>query len=361
MPIQCLWSRRWVAGIGLLVLTLAACDNNPAAPPATPVAATATVATLPPTVAATPSPAPAATATALPPTIAPTIAPTEPPTVAPTAPPTVALTEPPTVAPTEPATATSAPPPAVAPTEAPTQAATKPPAPAATPTVVPPAPAATVPPPAGADPHRVAGDLSAVSRGLRGKHQVALTFDAGAGRGQPEEILRVLKAHNVHITFFLTGKWVEENPDAARAIAADGHEIANHSYSHPSFFKLTDAERWAEIDKAEALIRDTTGQTAQPYFRAPYGDTDDTVDASIRAHGYRDFLWTLDSLDSVGQPKTANFIYNRICNTTWLDMDGAIFLQHIAAPASVEALPRILDTLQERGWHVVTLTELLTP
>jgi peptidoglycan/xylan/chitin deacetylase (PgdA/CDA1 family) len=344
-----LWSRRWVAGIGLLVLTLAACDSNPAAPTATPVAATATVATLPPTVAATPSPAPAATATALPPTIAPTIAPTEPPTVAPTAPPTVAPTEPPTVAPTEPATATSAPP-TEAPTVAPTRAATKPPA-----------PAATVPPPAGADPHRVAGDLSAVSRGLRGKHQVALTFDAGAGRGQPEEILRVLKAHNVHITFFLTGKWVEENPDAARAIAADGHEIANHSYSHPSFFKLTQAERWAEIDKAEALIRDTTGQTAQPYFRAPYGDTDDTVDASIRAHGYRDFLWTLDSLDSVGQPKTANFIYNRICNTTWLDMDGAIFLQHIAAPASVEALPRILDTLQERGWHVVTLTELLTP
>jgi peptidoglycan/xylan/chitin deacetylase (PgdA/CDA1 family) len=207
----------------------------------------------------------------------------------------------------------------------------------------------------------VPGDLSQVSRGLRGKHQVALTFDAGAGRGQPEEILRVLKAHNVHITFFLTGKWVEENPDAAQAIAAGGHEIANHSYSHPSFFKLTEAERWAEIDKAEALIRDTTGQTAQPYFRAPYGDTDAKVEASISAHGYRDFLWTLDSLDSVGQPKTANFIYNRICNTSWLDMDGAIFLQHIAAAPSVEALPRILDTLQERGWHVVTLTELLTP
>jgi peptidoglycan/xylan/chitin deacetylase (PgdA/CDA1 family) len=336
----------------LALLTLAACDNPTAAPTATPVASTATIAVLPP--ATVPEPTTAPTDTPVPPAVAPT----EPPTVAPTEPPTAVPTEPPTLAPTEPPTE---PPTATVPAATATEPPTTPPTAAAT--VGPPSPTAvaTVPPPAGADPNRVAGDLSEVSRGLRGKHQVALTFDAGAGRGQPEEILRVLKAHNVHITFFLTGKWVEENPDAARAIAADGHEIANHSYSHPSFFKLTDAERWAEMDKAEALIRDTTGQTAQPYFRAPYGDTNATVDASIRAHGYRDFLWTLDSLDSVGQPKTANFIYNRICNTSWLDMDGAIFLQHIAAAPSVEALPHILDTLQERGWHVVTLTELLTP
>ncbi len=354
MSTRLLCSRHLIAGI-VLLLALAACDSNTAAPTATAVvpATTATVAALPPTPAAEPTVP--LTATTEPPTVAPTepptIAPTEPPTIAPTEPPTVAPTEPPTLAPTAPPTA----PPATAlpPTESPAAATTPRPA---SPTA-----AATVPPPAGADPHRVAGDLSEVSRGLRGKHQVALTFDAGAGRGQPEEILRVLKAHNVHITFFLTGKWVEENPDAAKAIAADGHEIANHSYSHPSFFKLTDAARWAEIDKAEQLIKDTTGEIAQPYFRAPFGDTDDTVDASIRAHGYRDFLWTLDSLDSVGQPKTANFIYNRICNTDWLDMDGAIFLQHIAAPTSVDALPRILDTLQERGWKVVTLTELLTP
>ncbi len=355
MPIRPLWSRRLIAGI-VLLLALTACDSNPAAPTATAVAPPATVAALPSTNAPAATAAP--TATTEPPTVAPieppTMLPTEPPTVAPTEPPTVAPTAPPTVAPTEPPTAAPTAPPATAlpPTEAPVAATPRPPLPTA---------AATVPPPAGADPNRVAGDLSEVSRGVRGKHQVALTFDAGAGRGQPEEILRVLKAHNVHITFFLTGKWVEENPDAAKAIAADGHEIANHSYSHPSFFKLTDVERWAEIDKAETIIKDTTGEIAQPYFRAPYGDTDDKVDASIRAHGYRDFLWTLDSLDSVGQPKTPDFIYNRICNTSWLDMDGAIFLQHIAAPMSVEALPRILDTLQERGWKVVTLSELLTP
>ena len=347
MSILRLWLRHCrAAGVVLALLTLAACDNPTVAPTATPVALAATVAALPPTTAPEPTAAPTDTTA---------------PTVAPTAPPTEPADRTADGRSHRTANQAADPPTATQPEPTATDLPTEPPAVAATPGKPAPTAAPTVPPPAGADPHRVAGDLSEVSRGLRGKHQVALTFDAGAGRGQPEEILRVLKAHNVHITFFLTGKWVEENPDAARAIAADGHGIANHSYSHPSFFKLTDAQRWAEMDKAETLIHDVTGQTAQPYFRAPYGDTNATVDASIRAHGYRDFLWTLDSLDSVGQPKTADFIYNRICHTSWLDMDGAIFLQHIAAPTSVEALPRILDTLQEEGWHVVTLSELLTP
>jgi peptidoglycan/xylan/chitin deacetylase (PgdA/CDA1 family) len=207
----------------------------------------------------------------------------------------------------------------------------------------------------------VVGDLSEVTRGVRGKRQVALTFDAGAGRGQPEEILRVLGERNLRITFFLTGKWIEENPEAARAIAAAGHEIANHSYSHPNFLDSSDAQMIAELDQAEALIQAVTGQTARPYWRAPYGAVNKHVDEVARGHGYRNIMWTLDSLDSVGKPKTADFIYNRICNSKKVDLDGAIILQHMAAPASVEALPRILDTLAERGWRVVTITELLTP
>ena len=104
-----------------------------------------------------------------------------------------------------------------------------------------------------------------------------------------------------------------------------------------------------------------TGQTARPYWRAPYGASNKYVDAVTRGHGYRNIMWSLDSLDAVGKPKTADFIYNRVCKNERVDLDGAIILLHMAAPASVEALPRILDTLAERGWRVVTLTELLTP
>ena len=334
-------------GLGLLIT---ACGGPATSTPA--LTAPTPAPTLPPTPLPTPAPpsptaalpavptatlAPPATATPVPATDTPIV-----PTAVPTAAPTIAL---PTDTPPPPATET--PVAANSPTAQP--AATTLPAPAGT--------------PGGGDTGipRVPGDLSQVSRGLTGKHQVTLTFDAGAARGQPEEVLRILQEHHVHTTFFLTGQWTEQNPDAARMIAAAGMEIGDHSYDHPSFFKITDAQMIDQISKAANIIHDTTDQWPKPYFRPPYGDTDDHVDSVIRSQGYRSIMWTLDSLDSVGDPKTADFIYNRVCNTDWLDMDGAIFLQHMAAPASVEALPRILDTLAARGWKVVTLSQLLTP
>ena len=381
--------RRWWSLGGLLpALLLVACDLTGAAGTPTPlptltpsifIPQTAVPAAIPsgvpqpvetvtppPLATATPEPPPRATVTPVPESPLATVTPVpEPPgAVVPTAvasappesdgaPPTEVSTEVWTAPPTEPPTAAPTAPPPPTPARVPPTA--RPPRrPSRTPTRQP------TPPPPG-DPGRVAGDLSAISRGLPGKRQVALTFDAGMARGQSEEILRVLREHQVHITFFLTGKWIEENPNAARAIAAEGHEIANHTYSHPSFFDISDAQMIAELDRAEALIQEVTGQTARPYWRAPYGATNQQVDEVGRGHGYRNIMWTLDSLDSVGKPKTADFIYNRICNSKQVDLDGAIILQHMAAPASVEALPRILDTLAERGWQVVTLTELLTP
>jgi peptidoglycan/xylan/chitin deacetylase (PgdA/CDA1 family) len=400
--------RWWWLG-GLLLALLPACDlTGPAAPPplptptaaffipqtavpaavpsgvpeavvtSAPVLATDTPAPAPP-VEVAPTPSPTAPPVAALPPLMPTAAPTSPPDALLTPAPTIPPYEGPTSVPTAPPSEVPAAPPPEAPTPAPaeappaptetlapppTEAESRPPA--ATPTTRPrrrpsPTPTPLLAAPPSGDPRRVAGDLSTVSRGLRGKRQMALTFDAGAARGQPDEILRVLRERNLHITFFLTGKWIEQNPEAARAIAADGHEIANHSYSHPSFFDITDAQMIEQLDRAELLIREVTGQTARPYWRAPYGATNEHVEAVARGHGYRNIMWTLDSLDSVGKPKTADFIYNRVCNSERVDLDGAIILQHIAAPASVEALPRILDTLAERGWRVVTLTELLTP
>jgi peptidoglycan/xylan/chitin deacetylase (PgdA/CDA1 family) len=80
------------------------------------------------------------------------------------------------------------------------------------------------------------------------------------------------------------------------------------------------------------------------------------------AQGYRSIYWTLDSLDSVGQPKTPDFIYNRVTNPpTGINLDGAIVLQHFGSQASAEALPRELDRLKELGYQVVTISQLLSP
>ena len=77
--------------------------------------------------------------------------------------------------------------------------------------------------------------MSQVERVPAGKHRIALTFDAGSTRGRTPEILADLAKYHAHITFFITGQWAEQNPDQLRAIVAAGHEVANHSYSHPSF------------------------------------------------------------------------------------------------------------------------------
>lgn len=370
MPASTIRQRLLSLAAGTLLLALLACDSAGATPTAGPAPSP-----VPPTPAGTvqgPSPVlqtPVPTASAVPPTETAAL-PTEtaiPPTETAALPTETAV--PPTetvVPPTEtaalptailaPPTATPVPPTATARRATPTAAP-----PQATPT----APAATNPPPATPDPQipagRVPGDLSQVIVVPPGKHRIALTFDAGAGRGHIPEILAALSRYNAHITFFITGAWADENPDMLRAIVAAGHEVANHSYSHPSFVKLTDAEMIAELGRAEAAITKITGVTTRPYWRPPFGDENAHVLAVAQSQGYRSIFWTLDSLDSVGKVKTKDFIVKRLTETAWVNLDGAIMLEHVASDPSAAALPEILDRLYAKGLRVVTISELLSP
>ncbi len=361
MPASTIRQRLLSLAAGTLLLALLACDSAGATPTAGPAPSP-----VPPTPAGTvqgPSPVlqtPVPTASAVPPTETAAL-PTEtaiPPTE------TAALPTETAVPPTEtvvPPTETAALPTAIL---APPTATPVPPtatARRATPT----APAATNPPPATPDPQipagRVPGDLSQVIVVPPGKHRIALTFDAGAGRGHIPEILAALSRYNAHITFFITGAWADENPDMLRAIVAAGHEVANHSYSHPSFVKLTDAEMIAELGRAEAAITKITGVTTRPYWRPPFGDENAHVLAVAQSQGYRSIFWTLDSLDSVGKVKTKDFIVKRLTETAWVNLDGAIMLEHVASDPSAAALPEILDRLYAKGLRVVTISELLSP
>src|SRR3954468_19968970 len=84
------------------------------------------------------------------------------------------------------------------------------------------------------------------------------------------QFLDVLKKHNVKATFFLTGKWVEKFPDYAKKIANAGHEIGNHSYSHPDAVNISSSKLIQEIKQAEQIIKTASGTSPQPYFRFPY-------------------------------------------------------------------------------------------
>jgi peptidoglycan/xylan/chitin deacetylase (PgdA/CDA1 family) len=201
-----------------------------------------------------------------------------------------------------------------------------------------------------------------VVRGARGKQRIALTFDAGGVEDTLPQLLATLRERGIRVTIFITGKFAERYPESVRQAAADGHEIANHTYSHRDSRELTDEQLIEELARTEAILQELTGRTSKPFWRPPYGARNNHVLNVAAAQGYRSIYWTLDSLDSVGQPKTPEFLFDRVTNPpAGVELDGAVTLHHVGFQSTADALPRILDRLQEMGLQVVTVSDLLSP
>lgn len=199
-----------------------------------------------------------------------------------------------------------------------------------------------------------------IERGRTDKPWVALTLDAGAAAEPVPSMLQVLRERDIQITFFLTGTWIQQNPDLARQIVADGHEVANHSLTHPDLRDLSDAEIAQELAETEHLLHTLTGTSTRPLFRPPYGAYNERVLRVIIDQGYLPISWTLDSLDSVGEPKTPGFLIERVTNTLPLEeLHGAIILAHCGSTATADALPAILDHFEQLGLEVRTLSDVL--
>ncbi len=199
-----------------------------------------------------------------------------------------------------------------------------------------------------------------VQRGPTDKPWVALTLDAGADAAPVPAMLKTLREHNVKLTFFLTGKWIKDNPDLAREIVADGHEIANHSFTHPDMRHISDAAILEELADTEALLAEITGTSSRPFFRPPFGAYDERVLRLLVGAGYLPIYWTLDSLDSVGEPKTPDFLFERVtAKLTPEKLRGAIILAHCGSQPTADALPRILDRFAEMGFEVKKVSEVL--
>ena len=179
-------------------------------------------------------------------------------------------------------------------------------------------------------------------------------------------ILDILQESGVHVTFFVTGKWAEENPELVRRIAAEGHQVGNHTYSHPRLPELDEAALQDEVLRAEQILCDLSGQTTRPFLRPPYGSRNTAVLDWLAQHGYISIYWTLDSLDSIPPAKTAAYLVDRVTHPTDhqgnpVPLDGMIVLMHVGNPTTAEALPEILAWLREEGYQVVPVSEILRP
>jgi peptidoglycan/xylan/chitin deacetylase (PgdA/CDA1 family) len=181
---------------------------------------------------------------------------------------------------------------------------------------------------------------------------VALTFDDGPKPGVTEPLLDLLTAEHVRATFFVIGRHMQEYPALAKATAAAGMEIANHSYTHRSLTSLTPFEATREMLQTQAAVLALTGQLPR-FVRPPGGNWNNRVAAIAREWGLTPCMWSVDVFDSeiISARKVAEAVLTQV-------KPGSIILMHNGKVSTLQALPTILKELRSRGYHFVTVTEL---
>lgn len=185
------------------------------------------------------------------------------------------------------------------------------------------------------------------------KKQVAISFDATWGTELTDEILEILETHGITTTFFLAGYWVDKHPDYVVKIADAGHEIGNHSYSHPHMNSLSEQGLHYELQKNQSLIQDLTGQRTT-LFRPPFGEYNNQVLSTASALGYHTIQWSVDSLD--WKNLTSNQIFERVMEQI---KPGSIVLFHNAAPGTPGAIRRLIPDLLAKGYEILPVSQLL--
>ena len=184
----------------------------------------------------------------------------------------------------------------------------------------------------------------------RGRRCVSLTFDDGPTLFRTPELLDILKESNVQATFFVIGKQAEQHPELVRRAVADGHVIANHTYSHRHVFCfLTPSRLRSEIEKGQEAIEEICGFRPR-YFRSPVGLRHPLLDLYLKRAELEYISWTIRSFDTLLKQPEA--ILNRIFRQV---TPGDIILLHDNAAAGVmlDVVPRLIRELKERGFEFV--------
>lgn len=188
-----------------------------------------------------------------------------------------------------------------------------------------------------------------------GEKKVALTFDAAWGNEDTQKILDILEKHDVHVTFFMTGGWVDKYPDDVKSIYEAGHDLGSHSESHKNMSQLSDEEKKQELLSVHKKVKALTG-TDMYLFRAPYGDYDDAVILTAKEIGYYTIQWNVDSLD--WKDYGVKSILSTVLDNQELG-NGSVILCHNGAKYTADALNQLIDGLEKKGYEIVPVSQLI--
>ncbi len=186
------------------------------------------------------------------------------------------------------------------------------------------------------------------------KKQIAISFDAAWGNDDTEELIEILKEYDVPATFFVVGAWVDKYPESVEALHKAGHQIQNHSNTHPHMPQLSKEQMKDEINSCNQKIAKITGITPT-LLRPPYGDYDNALIETMNELKMSTIQWDVDSLDWK-ENATPESICQRVTSKV---QNGSIVLFHNDADHTPEALPTILKTLKDEGYEFVFIEDLI--
>jgi peptidoglycan/xylan/chitin deacetylase (PgdA/CDA1 family) len=212
------------------------------------------------------------------------------------------------------------------------------------------------PEPAGspaAQPTPARAKIAYSSAHVDGKY-IALTFDDGPHPKLTPKLLALLAARHIKVTFFLIGENVQAHPEIAKEEIAEGHEVGNHSWSHPNLRKLPEDKLRSEMQRTDDVIKSAIGHSPT-LMRPPYGELSAAQAVLVnREFGYKVIRWDVDPLD--WKDPGPSVVAARILSQT---RPGSIILSHDIHAGTVAAMPIIIDTLLAKGYKFVTVPELI--
>ena len=197
----------------------------------------------------------------------------------------------------------------------------------------------------------------AVYLGDASQKVIYLTFDAGYENGCTEQILDVLKKHNVPAAFFLVGHYMEKNADLVRRMAAEGHIVGNHTMRHPDMSKISDKTAFSkELLELESLYKEITGKDMPKYYRPPQGVYSEANLKMAKELGYKTVFWSLAYVDwnNDSQPtreQAFSKLLPRIHN-------GAVVLLHSTSQTNAAILDELLTKWEDGGYSFASIDEL---
>lgn len=186
------------------------------------------------------------------------------------------------------------------------------------------------------------------------KKQIAISFDAAWGNDDTQDLIDILAEYDVPATFFVVGAWVDKYPESVKALHDAGHQIQNHSNTHPHMPQLSREQMKDEIESCNKKIEAITG-VCPTLLRPPYGDYDNALIETMDSLGMKTIQWDVDSLDWK-ENATADSICQRVTSRV---ENGSIVLFHNDADHTPEALPTILKCLKDEGYEFVFISDLI--